>query len=360
MTQGKPPAAGASSVQGKNLKGDIVTLRKEDPYQLSLFQSFLPEEKQYSNTIELYDAIPKYFASSPQMEKLRKHEKYLETLKREFVHRGSAYKAEIKPARVEFEGAEKEYYPTAKESLVEEAIRKLALKSGEGAYLDGMAGVQFTLFDVQKELKARGHATNYNDLIKSLKICHEAKISVATSDGKHVVSASIFPILLISGKSDWIKNPKNTRCFVQFNPLVTHGINRISYRQFDYIKYMEYKRHLTRWLHKRLSHNYTGADADAPYAILASTIIRDSGLVNCGRFRDGVHAVESALDELRDHKIIGSYGKEARYASAGKRVEDIKYLLHPSREFIQEVKYANKRLQERQAEAQKNGYTACV
>ena len=39
------------------------------PPQLSLFQTFLPEADKYSNTIEFYDAIPKYFTNKRQMVK---------------------------------------------------------------------------------------------------------------------------------------------------------------------------------------------------------------------------------------------------------------------------------------------------
>ena len=50
-------------VRGKDLNGKEVVLDKTYPNQLALFQTFLPEEdseEKYSNTIELYDAIPKY------------------------------------------------------------------------------------------------------------------------------------------------------------------------------------------------------------------------------------------------------------------------------------------------------------
>src|SRR2546423_14905769 len=42
--------------------GKVITLTKTQPIQLSLFGEFLPPEARnnYSNTIELYDAIPKY------------------------------------------------------------------------------------------------------------------------------------------------------------------------------------------------------------------------------------------------------------------------------------------------------------
>ena len=48
-------------VAGRDIRGKLVTLKRSSPEQLSLFQTFLPDEDKYSNTIELYDAIPKYY-----------------------------------------------------------------------------------------------------------------------------------------------------------------------------------------------------------------------------------------------------------------------------------------------------------
>ena len=47
-------------IRGQDITGKVMVLAKTHPQQLILFQTFLPEEDpddQYSNTIELYDAI---------------------------------------------------------------------------------------------------------------------------------------------------------------------------------------------------------------------------------------------------------------------------------------------------------------
>jgi hypothetical protein len=87
----------------------------------------------------------------------------------------------------------------------------------------------------------------------------------------------IFPTLLIASRMDWLAAPQEAKCYVQFNPLVTACINHLTYRQFDYILYMEYKHRLSRWLYKRLAHNYVQASLIHPYTIKMSTILRDSG-----------------------------------------------------------------------------------
>src|SRR5204863_6738817 len=46
---------------------------------------------------------------------------------------------------------EKEFYPTYREELIEEALRKIACDNLNGIYLDNAAGVQFTLYELKKE-----------------------------------------------------------------------------------------------------------------------------------------------------------------------------------------------------------------
>ena len=78
------------------------------------------------------------------------------------------------------------------------------------------------------------------------------------------MSSPIFPLLIIRNRREWERNPRHTRCYVQFNPLITHSINKMAYRQFDYVTFMAFKRQLARWFHKRLSHNYVQASLYGP------------------------------------------------------------------------------------------------
>jgi len=62
MPRKSPSKSPDMKATGRNVgTGKVVTLTKTHPAQLSLFQTFLPDDRQsgeYSNTIELYDAIP--------------------------------------------------------------------------------------------------------------------------------------------------------------------------------------------------------------------------------------------------------------------------------------------------------------
>ena len=158
------------TVRGKDLEGKTHTLVKTLPQQLQLFQTFLPDDdERYSNTIELYDAIPKYFTNPRAMEGMRQDGKYLPELERSFRHRNETYRVTIYPARVkDHAGQVKEYYPGPREELVEDALRKIACDHMNGVYLDDKAGVQFTLYELKQELKGYGHEIHHDALVMAL------------------------------------------------------------------------------------------------------------------------------------------------------------------------------------------------
>jgi hypothetical protein len=319
-------------------------LVRTQPKQLSLFQTFLPEtDDKYSNTIDLYDAVPKYFPTK-HMAGRRESGKYLPILEREFEHRGESFKLKIRPARIQYkDGQEREYYPSYREEIIEEALRKIACDRLNGVYLDDRAGVQFTLYALRKELWARGHALNLPDLLEGLKICNLASLSVQKADGTAIIQAPIFPVLLVASKDDWLQNPKEARCYVQFNPLVTASIDHLTYRQFDYLTYMSYKHRLSRWLHKRLAHNYIQAGLLSPYTIRMSTILRDSGAYQSKRGNNNAREIDNALEELKTKRVLMRFTKDI-VRGPRNRLVDIAYTLQPDMDFINEMKKANARL----------------
>jgi hypothetical protein len=337
----------AEKVRGKNLQGKEMVLDKTQPQQLVLFQTFFPDDDaadKYSNTIELYDAMPKYFSNPKIMDAMRKDGTYLPTLERVFRHRQETYTVHIRPARLKgHTGVEKEYYPSPREELVEDALRKIACDQVKGMYLDNLAGVQFTLYGLKKELKSRGHDIELRTLIDALTICHRATMSLIGSNGRVILDASIFPVLLLGSKQDWMKHPQETRCYVQFHPLVTQCIGQLTYRQFDYSAAISYTHRLARWLHKRLAHNYPQAGLINPYTIRLSTILRDSGTYQSPRSHENSRRVDEALEELTDHHILLEVTRDVQRGPRNSIV-DITYTLRPTPEFVAEVKKANRRV----------------
>jgi hypothetical protein len=338
----------AEIVTGKDLDGKRVSLTKTTPQQMDFFQMFVEHPERYSNTIDLYDAAPKYFASPKEMNALREKGTYLPTLKRLFRYRAPQtndyheYTISVRPGRVERDGRDIECYPTEREEIIEEALRKIATQKLKGCYLDGMVGVQFTLYELRKELKDQGHEMHLNSIIEGLTVCNRVNLTIKSPDGKSLLSSAIFPTLIVTSRADWLENPETAKCYVQFNALVTNSIKSLTFRQHDYTKWMGYDRHLTRWLHKRLWNNFTYANwNNHSYHLRATTIIRDSGLINAKQFRDCVRTIDEAAEELIKNRIIREFNKKVEIK--GRRIVEVVYVFYATHEFVDEMKKANQR-----------------
>jgi len=356
-------------IEGTTPDGKERRLGKSSPWQLMLFGNFVPgTDHRFSNTLELYDAIPKHVRSSNRISSQRVDGKYLPILERNFRYRDRTtgethhYAVELRPARIKIPAldddgvpclVEREFYPAAREELVEEALRKIATDTLSGVYLDDQAGVQFTLSQLRRELAARRHGFTLDEIKQALQICHSTSVKVTSTDGEGISSGTIFPVLLMSSREKWLKEPGDARCYVQFHPLITQSINRLTFRQFDYDTHMLCRNQLARWLHKRLSHNYINANWDNAYTIKATTIIADSCLINNERLRDRISAIDGALQELLDEDVISKFDKELIHV--GRKLTDAKFHVHPSLNFIDNMKLANKRLRDQRDQGVDNG-----
>jgi hypothetical protein len=127
----------------------------------------------------------------------------------------------------------------------------------------------------------------------------------------------------------WAYNPKS--------------VNELTYRQFNYGVLMSLSSQLARWLHKRLSHNYTNASFMDAYEVLFSSIQRDSGLLpDNRRTNDNLKASRSAFDELCASQVLFSWERLDERRER-RKIIDIKYSLQAHADFIKDVKAANAR-----------------
>lgn len=322
------------------------------PEQLMTFELTKPSEKPYSNSIEFYDAIPKYYWGNQK----RDEKGRLDSLKRNFVHKGTEYIVTIQPSRIEQKNCtEKDYFPSVREEIIEDALRKLACE-GNGVFLDERAGVMFSLYQLKQELKRMGHGYSLDEIKEAIMICNKSNIEVKTKDGKNIISASFFMAVGLQTQEDWKGHGKKTQAFIIFNPLVTKSIQEKTFRLLNYNKSMLYKKTLARWFHKRLSHNYIQASSSDPYQINLLTIIRDSGIKQQKVLPNNIYEVEGALKEMLKSEVLAKY--EIEKVCQGRKIIDAKILLVPHDSFVSEVKYANKhyrenRIKENQEESKK-------
>jgi hypothetical protein len=325
-------AAGQKSIKR------IDDYEQTKPEQLSLFELLLPEEKKFSNTVELYDFIPKYHWGKVS----RIEGEFLRSLVREFECRGKRYKVKVDPAKItESDGSSRDYYPSKREELVEDALRKLACE-GQGVFLDDAAGVTFTLYQLQKELKRNGHSYSNDQIKDALMVCAKTHLTVTSDNGDTVLVSSIFETLGLQTREDWVGTGEKTRAFVRFNPLVTQGIKTGRFRQLNYEKSMRYKSVIARQLHKRMSHHYTQASFTNLYTISLSTIIRDFGLTAYAKLTLNLRDCLGALEEMKENHVILSYKVDKTIDTKNRnKLLEAKFTITPDPRFAEEIKQAN-------------------
>jgi hypothetical protein len=321
-----------------------------DNRQLNLFQTFLcnntDERDQLSNAIDLWDNVPRYSISRQAMTKARINGRFLEKHEAKFQHRGHMYTRIISPARVtDLDGIDRDYYPSATEELVEDALRKLAIEQQAG-YFDMpnyRSGVVFTLYQLRQELTERGHTRSYQQLVLALNILSHCIIDIRPEgNGEALATAPCLPSLVAVSRARLRDDPK-AKWVVQFHPFITASIEKVTYRQFNYHLMMSHSTQLARWLHKQLALKYTFASFSSPFEMRYSTVKRDSGLLDgYTRQRDALAALEEAFTELKDHQVLLTFTRKDITGLRGK-LTDAVFTLTPSTEFVRDTKAGSKR-----------------
>lgn len=321
--------------------------------QLNLFQTFLAnteaERDQLSNAVDLWDNVPRYSITRKAMSKARINGEFLRHHEAEFQYRGRSFKRTLFPARVEdLDGIYRDYYASANEELVEDALRKLAIEQQAG-YFDKptfRSGVVFSLHQLRDELKRRGHARSYQEIVLSLNILSGSIIEIAATDpqeGEGVTRSPYIPHLAAVSRSRLRDDPK-ARWVVQFHPLVTASIDKLTYRQFNYDLLMRLESQLARWIHKQLVLKYTFASIVTPFEMRYSTIKRDSGLLDgYALSRKAIAEVDAAFQNLTANGLLLNAKRTDITGTRGKLL-DVVFTLTPSLDFVRDTKAGNKRL----------------
>ena len=255
-----------------------------------------------------------------------------------------AIKLRLRPPSLPTATAWKRYhYPSKREELVEDALRRLATTE-KGVFLDDRAGVTFTLYQLQQELKKSGHDYNIRQLKDSLYICAKTTVTVTTADGKAVLISNMFETLGLQNREDWKGTGTKQKAFVRFNSLVSESIKAGNFRQLDYETAMSYTSVIARQLHKRMSHHFTQASITTRYDIRLSTIIRDFGLAEYARPSLNLSYVLKALDEMKGKGVVLSYEVEKTLDHSNRRkLLDAKFTLTPHPFFGVEARKINDR-----------------
>lgn len=323
----------------------------EKSEQMDMFAVLdLPTKQQpdYSNTVDIYDAIPKYVWG-----KTREHEDLkAASLVRHCTIRGRKIAVKLKPALIDKGDRTVLIYAGQREELVEDALRKIAV-NGQGVYINDKAGVSFTLYELMKELERMGHTYSLDEVKEALFVCRGAIIECYSEDGESVINSSLFGLLGLTTRKDLEKKGKAAKCYVQFNPLVNESIMNLTFRQYNYQIGMDIRSPLARFFYKRMAQYWTQASDSNPYQPSLVAFLEQSPRGLTSKMGENLRAMRSALDTLKKHQVISRYDED-KVLKGKQKVVDARYTIYPHPNFVKEVIHANQRKNVLRTRALKN------
>lgn len=321
----------------ENEDKDIQAISVSTTPQLDLFSLLDDRDKDFSNSIDIYDALPKY-----SLERRRRFTDISKAVAKERECRvGSrTIKVKVKPALIETKPGKPELvYPGEREEIIEDALRKLAVNGGT-VMIDGKVGVLFTFYQLRQELKRNNHEFKLSEIKEAILVCRGAQLETISEDEETVISSSFFPMVGLTTRKDLKLRDGDTRCYVQFNPLVTDSIQNQTFRLYDYKTSMAIKSPLARYIHKRMSHHWSQASSKHPYTPRLVSFLKGSPRGLSERMATNVRAMKMALETLQEHNVVQSFDDSDRIKD-GKKLKDISYKIYPTDDFVKIIKKAN-------------------
>ncbi len=236
---------------------------------------------------------------------------------------------------------EKEFYPGLREELIEDCLRKLAC-DGAGIFLADdqgeEAGVVFSLYGLQKELKRVGHTFSINEIKEGLMVCGQTMLELRSKNGEDVLISPMFSTVGISDRDAWKTHGKNSKAFVRFNPLVSRSIKNKTFRQFAYDTSMSFRFTLSRYLHKRMSFLFRQASRMEQYTITLTTLLEDSGGTVYSRLGNNNREAQKSFDELIEKKVVERVETETHFdKKKTNKIIDYTYTIYPHANFIRDM-----------------------
>ena len=311
--------------------------------QYDLFSQFVTNDSSsVSNTVELWESIPKYFFTPGKVKKLRTIDGLAKPYKWEYLYNGLPCVVKIQPALIEEGmGSYKAYFPSITEELVEEALKKIFTDQQCGIHDPQKveSWVRFSLSMIQRELAARGRERNRNEIKHAIEVMSSCVITFYNGE-KEVWKGSILQDLVTVGREEYLADA-DAQHVARLPLFISHAINHLEYRQFNYDRLMSCNEQLTRWIYKRLVNRFRQASFMNEYHFMYSDIEQSSGLLQQTTEGKNRQKVKSALDELQERGVLLKYETDERKEE--RKITDVKYTLWATGDFVSEQKAANKR-----------------
>jgi len=319
--------------------------------QYDLFSFYVANDlNEVSSTVEFWDSIPKYFLTAKQIEKLRTSTGHADPYEHEYIinlrnHEKTSilpYKVEIQPALIkQADGNYLAFFPTKTEETIEEVLKKIFSDQQYGIHdPDNMESwVKFSYSMIRRELYRMGRGLRYDQIKHSLMVMSKSVITVK-EDGKEIYSGSILQDYCSIDRNKYLDHTQALHA-ARLPVFISHSLNSLQYRQYNYARFMECKEQLTRFLYKRLVNRFVQANYMNEYSFRYSDIKQASRLLHYIRERDNRIKVMSAFDELKERGVILSY--QVAEKKKGRKITDVVYTITSAPDFIREQKASNKR-----------------
>lgn len=335
-------------------KAPVKKKTKEPPsqpiksIQHDLFSDFLTNKtSEVSNTVNLWERIPKYFLSPQEQKRLRTAEGLAKPYTQEYTLKGQngellSYRVELQPALIkQLDGEYIAFFPTKAEEIIEEVLKKIFTEQNLGIHdsKNSESWVKFSYGMINKELRKNKCSRTHQQIKHSLEIMNKCILTVY-EDNKEIYTGAILQDYCSVDRKQYLDDTKALH-IARLSVFISHAVNTLQYRQFNLGRLTACKEQLSRWLLKRLINRFHYASLITTHHFLFSTIKAESSLLRLAREIDNRIKVITALEELKKTGTIFSY--EILEIKEGRKIVDVKYTVTPTHEFSREQKAANAR-----------------
>lgn len=326
--------------------------------QYDLFGEFVSNDKSdVSNTVEMWEKIPKYFLGCKIADRLRNEDGLAKPYKLEYTEKSSDGHLQkcmvvIQPALIEVDGIFKAFFPGNTEEFIEEALKKILSDQKYGVHdaSNAETWVKFSLGMLHTELSNRGRQRNKNQIKHAISVMSRCNITLYR-DNKEVWNGAILQDLVTVGRDDYLEKSDSLH-IARLPVFISRAINKLEYRQFNYDRLLRCNGQLTRWIYKKLIHRYRQASPMTTYHFMYSEL-KGSGLLQQSQERTNRRKALDALDELVSKGVLMNYQADER--KVGRKIADVKYTVVASIEFGREQAAAHKRSNQQLEKIQKLG-----
>lgn len=291
-----------------------------EPHQLALFINKVSDS--FSNTIEMYDAFPKYVHGKYTTFREQDLPPEKHVIERRFslpVKDGDGRKyiqdfyLKITPAvliRTKAGKTERVFaYPSYREMLVEDVIRKIAMDAGR-KLTDGKVGCSFTIRQIRRILENAGHQMKHGEVIEAINTLNKCSMEYGyvEDDGKTKVSgrSPLFPEVAFRTANE-ANDDGDSQSYVSFHRLVNKSITDMTYRNYDFETCIRYKTGITNYMHKRLSQRFVQASRETTYQLAVSNFAAGASISEGTPLKEKNRIVKESLDELIEANVVASY-----------------------------------------------------